>query len=150
MRKIMERQGPVEFDGEIYQLPYRGPGASGLGKPLKSILEATPGIPIYCASFTPAGLAARGWDADMLQRYLATGVSPRAVASDEMLTVVNLSTSRLNDADRNAMATYLLGDHAPSPKTVAAAQVPQQQYGKQLGFEPVFEGRKSSIASESR
>ena len=63
MRLIMARQGPVEFDGEIYQLPYRGPGASGLGKPLKSILEATPDIPIYCASFTPAGLAATSFRA---------------------------------------------------------------------------------------
>ena len=60
MRRIMERQGPVEFDGEIYQLPYRGPGATGLGKPLKSILEATPGVPIYCASFTPGVRRARG------------------------------------------------------------------------------------------
>lgn len=64
MRKIMEREAPVEFDGEIYQLPWRGPGATGLGKPLKSILEATPGIPIYCASFTPAGLAAAAEVAD--------------------------------------------------------------------------------------
>lgn len=64
LRKIMERQGPVEFDGEIYQLPYRGPGATGLGKPLKSILEATPGIPIYAASFTPAGLEAAAEVAD--------------------------------------------------------------------------------------
>src|SRR5262245_12517545 len=64
MRKIMQREGPVEFDGEIYQLPYRGAGATGLGKPLKSILEATPGIPIYCASFTPAGLTAAAEVAD--------------------------------------------------------------------------------------
>jgi len=64
LRLIMERQGPVEFDGEIYQLPYRGPGASGLGKPLKSILEATPDIPIYAASFTPAGLDAAAEVAD--------------------------------------------------------------------------------------
>ena len=46
---------------------------------------------------TPAGLAARGWDAAMLRDYLGTGVSARAVASDEMLPVVTLSTSQLND-----------------------------------------------------
>ena len=56
MRKIMEREGPVEFDGEMYQLPVKGPGTTGLGKPLKSILEGNPDIPIYTASITPAGL----------------------------------------------------------------------------------------------
>ena len=56
MRKIMAREGPVEFEGEIYQLPVKGPGTTGLGKPLKSILEGNPDIPIYTASITPAGL----------------------------------------------------------------------------------------------
>jgi F420-dependent oxidoreductase-like protein len=79
MRKIMERQGAVEFDGEIYQLPYRGPGATGLGKPLKSILEATPGIPIYCASFTPAGLEAAAEVAD--------GVFPIWLAPDRVAVI---------------------------------------------------------------
>ena len=56
MRKIMAREGPVEFEGEIYQLPVKGPGTTGLGKPLKSILQGNPDIPIYTASITPAGL----------------------------------------------------------------------------------------------
>ena len=68
---------------------------------------------------TPAGLAARGWDAAMLREYLSTGQSKRAVASDEMLTVVGLSTSRLSDEDLTAMTTYLLGDKAPAPKAIA-------------------------------
>ncbi|HEY0662516.1 MAG TPA: cytochrome c [Lysobacter sp.] len=70
---------------------------------------------------TPSGLAARGWDAATLRDYLGTGVSARAVASDEMLTVVNLSTSHLNDSDRAAMTTYLLGDRAPAPKRISVA-----------------------------
>jgi F420-dependent oxidoreductase-like protein len=56
MRKIMEREGPVEFEGQIYQLPLKGEGTTGLGKPLKSILDASPNVPIYTASITPAGL----------------------------------------------------------------------------------------------
>ncbi len=56
MRKIMAREGPVEFEGEIYNLPLKGEGTTGLGKPLKSILEGNPDIPIYTASITPAGL----------------------------------------------------------------------------------------------
>jgi len=64
MRKIMARDSPVEFDGEMYQLPVRGPGTTGLGKPLKSILEGNPDIPIYTASITPAGLRCAGEVAD--------------------------------------------------------------------------------------
>jgi F420-dependent oxidoreductase-like protein len=56
LRKIFARQEPVAFDGKEYQLPYGGPGATGLGKPLKSILEADPSIPIYTASITPSGV----------------------------------------------------------------------------------------------
>lgn len=64
MRQIMRRQGPVTFEGEMYQLPNTGPGTTGLGKPLKSILEGNPEIPIYTASITPAGLRCAGEVAD--------------------------------------------------------------------------------------
>ncbi len=64
MRKIMEREGPVSFDGKVYQLPLTGEGTTGLGKPLKSILNASPDIPIYTASITPAGLRCAGEVAD--------------------------------------------------------------------------------------
>lgn len=64
IRAIMAREAPVEFDGELYQLPYKGEGSVGLGKPLKSILEADTSIPIYTASITPAGLACAAEVAD--------------------------------------------------------------------------------------
>ena len=60
----MGREGPVEFDGQMYQLPKTGEGTTGLGKPLKSILAACPDIPIYTASITPAGLRCAGEVAD--------------------------------------------------------------------------------------
>ncbi|MDR7133735.1 mono/diheme cytochrome c family protein [Lysobacter niastensis] len=59
---------------------------------------------------TPAGLSARGWDAASMRNYLATGITSHAVASDEMLKVVSLSTSRLSAPDVADMTTYLLGD----------------------------------------
>lgn len=68
MRLIMARDAPLEFDGEIYQLPARGERATGLGKPLKSILQRDQSIPIYTASVTPAGLACAG--------EMANGVFP--------------------------------------------------------------------------
>jgi len=64
MRKIFEREGPVEFDGQIYQMPNQSEGTTGLGKPLKSILTAASDIPIYTASITPAGLRCAGEVAD--------------------------------------------------------------------------------------
>jgi F420-dependent oxidoreductase-like protein len=64
MRQIMRREGPVEFDGQVYQMPNKGEGTTGMGKPLKSILEADTDIPIYTASITPAGLRCAGEVAD--------------------------------------------------------------------------------------
>ena len=60
MRKIMAREGPVEFDGKMYQMPNEGRRHTGLGKPLKSILDsASADIPIYTASITAGRSALR-------------------------------------------------------------------------------------------
>ncbi len=64
MRQIMAREGPVEYDGSLYQMPNKGEGTTGLGKPLKSILEGNTDIPIYTASITPAGLRCAAQVAD--------------------------------------------------------------------------------------
>ncbi len=60
LRLIMAREAPVEFDGEIYQLPYRGPGSTGLGKPLKSILRGDPGHPDLRRELHPGRARRRG------------------------------------------------------------------------------------------
>jgi F420-dependent oxidoreductase-like protein len=57
VRRIWAREAPLEFSGELYQIPYRGEDATGLGKPLKSILHGDSSIPIYTASISPNGLA---------------------------------------------------------------------------------------------
>ena len=64
LRKILKREAPLQHDGELYQIPYKGPGATGLGKPLKSILHGDPSMPIYAASITPIGLKVAGEVAD--------------------------------------------------------------------------------------
>jgi F420-dependent oxidoreductase-like protein len=56
VRKILERKEPVTFAGEHYQIPYAGPGATGLGKPLKSIMHGTQRIKIYTATIAPASI----------------------------------------------------------------------------------------------
>ncbi len=64
IRKIWAREAPLTHQGELYQIPYAGPGATGLGKPLRSIVHAEPGIPVYTASITPGGLRLSGEIAD--------------------------------------------------------------------------------------
>jgi F420-dependent oxidoreductase-like protein len=56
VRKILAREEPLRFDGVHYQIPYQGADATGLGKPLKSILHGNPSLKIYTASISPNGL----------------------------------------------------------------------------------------------
>ena len=56
IRQILRREKPVEFHGEYYQLPITGPGTTGLGKPLRSILHPRPDLKIYTAAISPNGV----------------------------------------------------------------------------------------------
>ena len=64
IRQIIAREQPLTHEGEHYQIPYAGPGATGLGKPLKSIVHGKPGMKFYTASIMPAGLRLAGEIAD--------------------------------------------------------------------------------------
>jgi F420-dependent oxidoreductase-like protein len=64
VRKILAREAPLQHQGEYYQIPYTGPDATGLGKPLKSILHGRPDMKIYMASISPNGIACAGEVAD--------------------------------------------------------------------------------------
>jgi F420-dependent oxidoreductase-like protein len=66
VRAILRREKPLEFRGEYYQVPYAGADATGLGKPLKSILHGRASLPIYLAAIGPKNVAlaaevADGW-----------------------------------------------------------------------------------------
>ncbi|HTT81300.1 MAG TPA: LLM class F420-dependent oxidoreductase [Stellaceae bacterium] len=64
IRQVLERKAPLEHHGAQYDIPYAGPGATGLGKPLRSIIHGDPSLKIYTASITPAGLRTAGEIAD--------------------------------------------------------------------------------------
>lgn len=53
VRLVLARERPLEYQGQRYQIPYRGPGATGLGKPLKSILHGRRDLPIYVGAMAP-------------------------------------------------------------------------------------------------
>ncbi len=66
VRAIFRREERLMYTGQWYQVPYQGADATGLGKPLKSTLEAQPDIPIYLAAIGPqnvrlAAEIAGGW-----------------------------------------------------------------------------------------
>jgi F420-dependent oxidoreductase-like protein len=66
VRAVLGRDKPLEFRGEYYQIPYTGADATGLGKPLRSILHGRRDLPIYLAAVGPRNVAlaaeiADGW-----------------------------------------------------------------------------------------
>lgn len=66
MRQIFERKEALVHKGNHYEVPYNGEDATGLGKPLKSILHGREDIPIYLASIGPKNVSltaeiADGW-----------------------------------------------------------------------------------------
>ena len=66
VRAVLRRE-VVEHNGEHYRIPYAGPGATGLGKPLKLMLRPLRAeVPIYLAAIGPKNVAlaaeiADGW-----------------------------------------------------------------------------------------
>ena len=77
----MAREGPVQHQGFHYSMPYTGEDGTGLGKPLKSILQADNDIPIYTASITPRGLTGSAEVADGVFSNLDESGSLRCIAS---------------------------------------------------------------------
>ena len=67
VRTILAREAPLEHHGAHYDIPYTGPGATGLGKPLKIIVHPRRAeLPIYVAAIGPknvelAAEIADGW-----------------------------------------------------------------------------------------
>jgi len=66
VRDIFKREMPLVHNGEYYQIPYQGTDATGLGKPLKSILHGRADMPIYLAAIGPKNVQlcaeiADGW-----------------------------------------------------------------------------------------
>jgi F420-dependent oxidoreductase-like protein len=67
VRQVLRREKPVTSAGPHYPLPYQGPGAWGLGKPLRSITHPLRAdVPIYLGAEGPKNVAlaaeiAEGW-----------------------------------------------------------------------------------------
>jgi F420-dependent oxidoreductase-like protein len=74
MRKVFERKEPVAHAGREISLPYTGPGALGVGKPLVSILHMNPRLPIWLGTGTEANVKLT---AEIADGWLPLGFVPR-------------------------------------------------------------------------
>ncbi|HXW85458.1 MAG TPA: LLM class F420-dependent oxidoreductase [Candidatus Binataceae bacterium] len=151
VRKILARETAVEFQGKEYQIPYTGPGSSGLGKPLRSILHGRADLPIYTASINPKAvtLAAEIADGlipvwmsperfDLYKKPLEEGFAKtggkKSLANFEIAPFVQCHIG--NDLDRCRMpvkgmlALYIGGMGARSKNFY-------NDYAKRLGYEDV-------------
>lgn len=149
LRKILKREAPLQHDGELYQIPYTGPGATGLGKPLKSILHGDPDMPIYAASITPIGLKVAGEVADgvlpifispekadlvtkPLREGIARGRAGRTLADFDVAPFVRINMGpdlqACRDALKPELALYIGGMGARSKNFY-------NDFAKQMGYE---------------
>ncbi|MFB6516146.1 LLM class F420-dependent oxidoreductase [Streptomyces virginiae] len=71
VRQAVANSSRVAHDGQLYQVPYRGPGSSGQARPVKADMKPLrPHIPLYLGAIGPqnvalAGEIADGWLAGM-------------------------------------------------------------------------------------
>ncbi len=78
MRKIFEREDYVSHEGREISLPYTGPGAMGIGKPLKSILHTNPKLPIWLGTGTESNVKLT---AEIADGWLPLGFVPGSMAT---------------------------------------------------------------------
>ncbi|NBC22747.1 MAG: LLM class F420-dependent oxidoreductase [Gammaproteobacteria bacterium] len=77
MKKIWAREAPVTHEGREISLPYTGPGALGVGKPLKSILHMNPRIPVWLGTGMEATVRLT---AEIADGWLPLGYVPESAA----------------------------------------------------------------------
>ena len=76
IRKVLDREAPVSHDGPEISLPYRGPGSTGQGKALKSIMHPVARVPIWLASGGPKNTELC---AELCDGWLPMGLPPDGV-----------------------------------------------------------------------
>ena len=135
VRQVLAREAPVRNDGPHHPLPYTGPGALGLGKPLRSITHPLRAdLPIWLGAEGPrnvalAGEIADGWLAvfhsarlaPLYEEWLAEGLSrPGARRTREEFEVVAncqvlVTDDRVAELQRQkpVLAHYVGGMGAP-------------------------------------
>ena len=123
VRQAIAREAPLEFAGEHYTIPYAGSDATGLGKPLKSILHPVRSrIPIYLAAIGPKNVAltaeiADGWlpifyspeREDIFNAHLDEGLANAGRKAEELDIAPSVMVAAGDDinACRDALRPFL-------------------------------------------
>jgi F420-dependent oxidoreductase-like protein len=105
VRTIIKREAPLEHHGPHYDIPYSGPDATGLGKPLKLIIHPVRNeIPIYLAAIGPKNVA--------LAAEIADGWLPIFFAPDRFAETYGeaFDDTDLDRFDVAPTVTVILGD----------------------------------------
>jgi F420-dependent oxidoreductase-like protein len=115
MKKIFAREEPVTHQGKEISLPYEGPGALGVGKPLKSILHMNPQLPIWLGTGMEATVKltaeiADGWlplgyvpeTAQLYETWIAEGLA-RAGRKRESFEIQAMTQVAVTDDVRSAL-----------------------------------------------
>jgi F420-dependent oxidoreductase-like protein len=111
VRAILAREKPLEHKGHHYQIPYAGPGATGYGKPLKSILHGRTDMKIYTAAISPNGLRCAGEVADgVFPVWMSPEKSDVVLPHIEAGFAVAAQPKTLADFDLAPFVTCILGD----------------------------------------
>jgi F420-dependent oxidoreductase-like protein len=113
------RRDVVEHAGEHYRIPYDGPGATGLGKPLKMMLRPLRAdIPIYLAAIGPKNVAlayeiADGWLPIFVDPERFNEAFPAPPDGFEIAVTVNVlvgdDVQALRDSLKPSLALYVGG-----------------------------------------
>jgi len=111
IRRIIERKAPLEFHGEHYQIPYTGPAATGLGKPLRSIIHGDPALKFYTAAIAPAGLRTAGEVADGTLPIFMSPEKPETITAPVLEGMARAAAGRtLADFDLAPYVRISMGD----------------------------------------
>jgi len=120
VRQIIERKERVTHSGDHYQLPYTGPGSTGMGRSLRLTIKPSHGIPIYLASIGPKNVALT---AEIADGWLPFWYSPRH--SPEVFAP-HLETGFGRSVDSTKAQRF---DIAPSVPAVVTDDLDQARWG---------------------
>ncbi len=111
VRAILAREKRLEHKGHHYQIPYAGVGATGYGKPLKSILHGRTDMKIYTAAISPNGLRCAGEVADgVFPVWMSPEQSDVVLPHIEAGIADAANGKSLADFDLAPFVTCILGD----------------------------------------
>jgi F420-dependent oxidoreductase-like protein len=111
MRKIFAREARLEHKGYHYEIPFHGEGATGHGKPLKSILHGRSDMKIYTAAISPNGLECAGEVADGVFPVWMDPEQPSVLTEHIERGIAKAGGGKsLDDFDLAPFVTTILGD----------------------------------------